>query len=109
MVESFEQTVGGFFLVIFCERVRKQHFHWQWAQPFRFFTCGNYGDANAGKACPELVEGSVRATQSAGGEYGCVGIGSYGNVGRESQRGGAIVDGARNFRQCSEKRLHARE
>ena len=43
------------------------------------------------------------------GEQGRIGIGSYGDVGCESERGGAIVDGAGNFRQWSEKRFHAGE
>ena len=58
-----------------------------------FFACGNYGDAG----------------KSASGEHGSVGIGSYGNMGCESERGCAVVDGAGNFRQRPEKRFHAGE
>ena len=71
----------------------------------RFFACRNYGDAR-GQECPRHTS---RNTQSAGGEHGRVGIGSYGDVGCESERGGAIVEGAGNFRQRSEKRFHAGE
>ena len=53
---------------------------------FCFFASGNYGDA----------------LESAGCEQGCVGIGSDGDVGFESERGSAIENRARNFVQRSE-------
>ena len=51
-----------------------------------FFTGGDYGDAG----------------ESAGCEQGCVGIGSDGDVGFESERGSAIENCAGNFIQRSE-------
>ncbi len=85
--ECFQQTIGGFFLIsietIFFQMVREQHFQQQWAQSRCFLAWRDHR----------------HAVKTASGERGCVGIGSDGDVGGESEGGSAVGDGTGNFRQ----------
>ena len=91
--EGFEQAIGGFFFFIFqCDR--GTNFHGQRAQMFRFFASRELGDACAGGGARAT---QPCATQSAGGEQGRVGIGSYGDIGVESERGSAVGMARRDF------------